>query len=148
MVRESIPQMANIPEFDDAVRASDKWLDDLKHRLRWEHSDRVYLALLATLHALRDHLPTDEVARLGAALPPLLRGFYFEGWHPRGRSGGKINREAFFSRIHEGVHRDPGIDTDQVSHAVFALLGERLSSSDLEEIKAATPAPLHGLWPD
>ena len=140
--------MALIPEFDDAVRASDKWLDDLKHRLGWEHSYHVYLALLATLHALRDHLPTDEVARLGAALPPLLRGFYFEGWHPRRRPAGQMSREALLSRIHEGVHRDPGIDTEAVSRAVFALLADRLSSADLEEIKAASPAAVHALWPD
>jgi len=140
--------MTNIPEFHGVVRASEDWLDDLKHRLAWEHTDRIFLAFVATLHALRDHLPTDAVARLGAGLPPLLRGFYFEGWHPRGRPPGQIGREAFFSRIHEGVHRDPGVDAEAVSRAVFALLAKRLPDAELEEIKAAAPAPLHGLWPD
>jgi uncharacterized protein (DUF2267 family) len=139
--------MSRNPEFDGAVRASEEWLDDLKVRLDWENADLVRLAFFATLHALRDHLPTEEVARLGAALPPLVRGFYFEGWHPRSRPAGR-SRNSFLSRIHEGVHRDPGIDPEEVAQAVFALLAERLPSGEIEEIRAATPAPLHGLWPD
>jgi hypothetical protein len=31
---------------------------------------------------------------------------------------------------------------------VFALLAKRLPSGELEEIKAATPILLHGLFPD
>jgi uncharacterized protein (DUF2267 family) len=140
--------MGGIPEFAGAVPASEAWVEDLKRRLSWEHSDRAYLALLATLHALRDHLPADEAVRLGTGLPPLLRGFYYEGWHPRGRSARQVSREAFFTRISEGVHRDPGIDAEQVSLAVLSLLAERLPSAEVEEIRAASPASIHGLWPD
>lgn len=50
--------------FDDAVRASTKWSDDLKD------SGGIPTA---SIFNLRDHLPTAEVARLGAALPPVLR---------------------------------------------------------------------------
>jgi uncharacterized protein (DUF2267 family) len=140
--------MSGIAEFDSAAQASEVWLEDLKGRLGWEHSDRVYLALLATLHALRDHLPIDEAVRLGAGLPPLLRGFYYEGWHPRGRSAAQAGREAFLTRIHEGVHRDPGIDTEAVAQTVLSLLAERLPAAEVEEIRAASPASVHGLWPD
>jgi uncharacterized protein (DUF2267 family) len=140
--------MADISEFDDALRASEAWVADLKLRLGWQHADRVYLALVATLHALRDHLPTGEAVRLGAALPALLRGFYFEGWHPRSRPVQRLDREAFLARIHEGVHRDPGVDPEAAARAVFALLAERMTGADIEEIKDGGPAQLHGLWPD
>lgn len=140
--------MAGLRDFESALAASEKWVEDLRSRLGWEHAEYADLALRGTLHALRDDLPTDEAIRLGSALPALLRGFYYEGWHPRHRPIGQKSRETFFSRVHDGVHRDPGIDPERVSHAVFALLAERLPSADLEEIKAATPASLHGLWPD
>ena len=123
-------------------------VDELRRRLGWEHSDRAYLALLATLHALRDHLPADDAVRLGTGLPPLLRGFYYESWHPRARSDGQGSREAFFTRISEGVHRDLGIDAEQVSRVILSLLSERLPSAEVEEIRAASPAAIHGLWPD
>jgi uncharacterized protein (DUF2267 family) len=50
-------------------------------------------------------------------------------------------------RIHDGVHRDPGVDTEEVARAVFALLAARMPSAELEDAKAATPKPLHNLWP-
>lgn len=91
------------------------------------------------MHALRDVLPTEEVVYLGACLPPLRRGLYYEGWHPTKRAGPLKSRTAFLDRVHEAVHRDPGIDTEQVAHAVFALLAARLPADEIENAKAATP---------
>lgn len=45
---------AEIEELSAAVKASDDWIDDLVRRLDWHDRRRVYLALVATLHALRD----------------------------------------------------------------------------------------------
>jgi len=35
-----------------------------------------------SLHALSDRLTVQEVAQLGAPIPMLIRGFYYEGWVP------------------------------------------------------------------
>lgn len=43
--------------------------------LDWQDRHAAYLALRATLHALRDRLTVEEVAELGAQLPMLIRGF-------------------------------------------------------------------------
>jgi uncharacterized protein (DUF2267 family) len=139
--------MTTIPAFDSALRTSLDWLEDFRSRLGWQDAERALLALVATLHALRDHLPTQEAARLGAALPILLRGFYFEAWHPRPAAPAS-SREGFFSRIHEGVHRDAAADPEAISRASLALLAGRMPAAEVEEIRAATPAQLHGLWPD
>ena len=112
-----------------------------------EHDrERAYLALLAALHALRDSLPRDEAVYVGAHMPALLRGLYYEGWHPGARGSAK-SRSAFLERIHDGVHRDPAIEAEQVARAVFALLAARMPAAELEDAKAATPKTLHGLWP-
>ena len=138
--------MTAIHDFDASVSASEAWIDDLMRRLGWHDRGRVYLALLATLHALRDCLPRDEAVYVGAQLPPLLRGFYYEGWHPGGR-GPAQSRSAFLTRIHDGVRREPGVDPERVSRAVFSLLAARMSAAELEDAKAATPKTLHNLWP-
>jgi uncharacterized protein (DUF2267 family) len=98
------------------------------------------------LHALRDVLPQDEAVYVGAQLPVLLRGLYYDGWHPSRRTSPR-SRSAFIERIQDGVHRDPGIDAEQVVRAVLALLAARLPAGELEDAKAATPRPLHNLWP-
>lgn len=44
-----------------------------------------YNALRAVLHALRDRLPPDVAVHLGAQLPMLVRGIYYEGWYMAGK---------------------------------------------------------------
>ncbi len=138
--------MPGIQELSDAVNATEDWIDDLMRRLGWHDRERVYRVLLATLHALRDSLARDEAVYVGAQLPPLLRGLYYEGWHP-GTRGAAGSRAAFLERIHDGVHRDPGVDAEEVARAVFALLAARLPAAEVEDAKAATPKSLHNLWP-
>lgn len=138
--------MTTISDLNAAVAAAEDWVDDLMRRLGWQDRERVYRALLATLHSLRDCLARDEAVYIGAQLPTLLRGLYYEGWHPGARPATR-SRAAFLERIHDGVHRDPGIDTEQVARAVFALLAARLPAAEIEDAKAATPSVLHNLWP-
>jgi uncharacterized protein (DUF2267 family) len=103
----------SVRELDNAVRATTNWIDDLMLRLGWHDRDNVYAALIAALHALRDWLPRDEAIYIGACFPPLLRGLYYEGWHAVGHVTAK-SRRAFLERIQDGVHREPGIDAEQV----------------------------------
>jgi uncharacterized protein (DUF2267 family) len=141
------PKMTAIQDLENAVPEVEVWLEDLKQRLCWHEREKVYLALLAALHALRDCLPRDEAAYVGVQLPVLLRGLYFEGWHPAARVARAKTRIGFVERIQEGVHRDPGIDAEEVASAVFALLADRLLAGELEDAKAATPHDLRMFWP-
>lgn len=138
--------MAAIQDLDTALRDTQEWVDDLTGRFAWHDRQRVYLALVAGLHALRDCVGRDQAANIGAHLPALLRGLYYEGWHPAGHPQAR-SREAFLERIHDGVHRDPAIDPEAVAHAVLALVAARLPAGEVENAKAATPNDLHNLWP-
>jgi len=137
--------MTSILDLGSAVQATETWVDDLMRCLGWHDRQRAYLALLATLHALRDCLGRDEAVYVGAQLPPLLRGLYYEGWHPRAR--GAASRSAFLERILDGVHRDVAVDAEEVARAVMALLATRMPAAELEDAKAATPPAIHNLWP-
>jgi uncharacterized protein (DUF2267 family) len=138
--------MSEIQELSIAVKAVDDWIEDLQRRLGWHDREKVYRALLAALHGLRDSLVRDEAVYVGAQLPPLLRGLYYDGWHPGARRATR-SRTAFLERVHEGVHRDPGVDAEEVVRAVFALLAARLPAAEVDDAKAATPRSLHNLWP-
>lgn len=138
--------MNEIPELREAVAETEDWINDLTHRLGWHDRAKAYEALLGTLHALRDSLPRDEAVYVGAHMPALLRGLYYEGWHPEAPIPAKT-RSAFLERIELAVHHDPGIDCEQVARAVFALLAAWLPSSELEDAKAATPSALRAFWP-
>ena len=99
--------MPKIEGLSIAVNATEEWIDDLLRRLGWSDRERAYLVLLAALHALRDAVARDEAVYIGAQLPPLLRGLYYEGWHPGTRPAAH-SRAAFLERIHDGGAPRPG----------------------------------------
>src|ERR1039458_668300 len=101
--------MTTISDLNAAVLVAEDWINDLMRRLGWQDRERVYLALLATRHALRDCLARDEAGYIDAQLPTLWRGLYYEGWHPNAGLAPR-RRSAFLERIHDGVHRAPGVD--------------------------------------
>ena len=138
--------MVGTLEFAQATHIAEEWLDDLMARLGWHDRYRTCAALAAALHALRDALPQEAAIDVGNQLPILVRGLYYDAWHPRGRSAART-RAAFLARIQDGVHREPAIDADAVAHAVLALLAARLTAAEIEDAKAEMPHDLHNLWP-
>jgi uncharacterized protein (DUF2267 family) len=144
-MRGSKMDVASNLDLNPHLKVTEGYLDDLMRNLAWHDRRRGWSALLAVLHALRDCLGRDEAVCLGAQLPPLLRGFYYEGWHPHTHR--PTSRDAFLERIRDGLKHDIAIDAEQVARAVLALLARRIPAAELEDTKAATPSAVHGLWP-
>ena len=141
------PEAPAFPAFQRHVADSAAWVLDLKARLGWQHTQLAHLALRTTLHALREHLGSDEAIFLGLGLPTLLRGEYFDGWHPHKRRQRVRIREAFLTWIQEGLEQNPAVDPELVARKVLELVSERFPPAELEQMKAATPKVLEGLWP-
>ncbi len=79
------------------IHTTNLWLENLMEELGWQERDRAYQALRVVLHALRDRLPQKDLAALGAQLPLLIRGIYYEGWDPTGKAS-RIARRRTSSR--------------------------------------------------
>lgn len=73
--------VTGLPAFDSTVQQSNLWLKDLMTRLGTEDREDAYHALRAVLHAVRDRIGPENVVHLGAQLPMLIRGVYYDGWH-------------------------------------------------------------------
>ena len=58
------------------------WIQELTYRVDWADYRRSYRLLRVTLQTLRDWLSVEEATDLGAQLPTLIRGLYYEGWNP------------------------------------------------------------------
>src|ERR671915_1959407 len=114
--------------FDRTVQTTNSWLKDLMEELDWVDRQGAYSALRVTLHALRDRLTIEEVAQLGAQLPMLIRGFYYEGWDPTNKPAKLRQREEFLARIAQAfVQAGDSVHPEPVARAVFAVLAERVS---------------------
>jgi uncharacterized protein (DUF2267 family) len=141
------PKMGDIEEFDDAASAAQHWLSGAMEQLGWHDRRKAYRACMAILHALRDYLPLDETIYLGAQLPPVLRGFYYDGWHPFGRPLALSDRAEFIERVESAIGHDPAVDVEKAARGVLAYLSAKLPAGELEELKAASPRVLRPLWP-
>jgi uncharacterized protein (DUF2267 family) len=137
--------------FDTTLQKTNSWLHDLMQALGWLDRHKAYTALRATLHALRDRLSVEEVAQLGAQLPMLIRGFYYEGWDPTGKPLRIRQKEQFLARIELELQGDERFDdlvpVERIARAVFMLLAQRISAGEIENIKHVMPAEIRELWP-
>jgi uncharacterized protein (DUF2267 family) len=133
--------------FDTTVHKTNRWLNELMQGLGWRDRHKAYLALRATLHALRDRITVEEVAQLAAQLPMLVRGFYYEGWDPTDKPLKDRRREDFLVRIDAAFTQDDAVDPEHVARAVFALLARRVSEGEIEDVRHVLPTEIRKLWP-
>jgi uncharacterized protein (DUF2267 family) len=132
--------------FDRTLHKTYEWLADLMELLAVDDRHMAYQALRATLHALRDRLTVEEVAQLGAQLPMLVRGFYYEGWNPTAKPLIARHREQFLARVATELSNDD-VDPEEAARAVFVLLAGRVTKGEIEDVKHILPGDVRELWP-
>jgi uncharacterized protein (DUF2267 family) len=107
---------------------------------------RALHALRAGLHAIRDRLPNSEVVDLGAQLPTLIRGLYYEGWTLHRDTKQLRNRVAMIARVEKELTPDKHLDPLDVLRAVIHLLVEHVSDGEIRDVLATLPKPIAALW--
>jgi uncharacterized protein (DUF2267 family) len=132
--------------FDRTLHKTYAWLNDLMVVLPAPDKHSAYVALRATLHALRDRMTVEEVAQLGAQLPMLIRGFYYEGWDPTGKPLPLRHKEDFLVCIAREWTGD-NLDPEDIARAVFVVLTARITKGEIEHVKHVLPAAIRDLWP-
>jgi uncharacterized protein (DUF2267 family) len=144
-----IMTMTGLDTFDATVQKTIPWINDLAKELGWENKHQVFQGLRATLHALRDRLTVAEAAHLGAQLPILLAGFYYENWRPGASPIKDRTQEQFLNHIREYFRNiDPQVDAQFLVRAVFKILTQRVSPGEIEDVINMMPPALRELWPE
>lgn len=142
--------MSKVEVFETTLQKSYEWLSDLNKLLGWKDSQRSYLALRASLHALRDRLPIDIGAKLSSQLPMLIRGFYYEGWEPPETPVKARTLEEFLSLVEKNLafsslsHEE---DLEKIVRSVFIVLTHHVSIGEIFHIKLALPDAIANLFP-
>ncbi|WP_457637058.1 DUF2267 domain-containing protein [Oceanithermus sp.] len=138
--------------FDTTIQKTNSWLKEVMKELGTDDRHLAYLALRAVLHALRDRLTVEEVAELGAQLPMLIRGFYYEGWDPTGKPVKERHKEGFLNNIRRyfktARYAEASVDPEEVARAVFRVLARRISEGEIEDVIHILPRELRELWPE
>jgi uncharacterized protein (DUF2267 family) len=132
--------------FDTTVHKTNIWLKEIAQPLGSDRH-RAYQALRAVLHSLRDRLTIDEAAQLGDQLPMLVRGIYYEAWHPAGKPEKIRTREEFLARVAAHFGKVLPMDPEDAARAVFQVLENHVAPGEIRDVIRVLPQDIRTLWP-
>lgn len=133
--------------FQETLHRSHAWIDELMDRLGVTDEQQAVHVLCATLQSLRDRLTIDDAVRLGAQLPVLLRGLYYDGWRPAATNRIR-QRDEFLAEVTARYHARPLADLETGVRAAITVLNRNLSIGEALAVVHALPLELRELWPD
>ena len=132
--------------FDEPVQQTSIWLKEVMEELGPDRK-RAYRATRAVLHALRDRLVVEEAAHLGAQLPLLVRGIYYEGWKPSAVPTKERTAEEFLEKISDELHDVRPINAQKAAEAVFRVLSQHVTQGEIDDVKGMLPESIRKVWP-
>jgi uncharacterized protein (DUF2267 family) len=133
--------------FDKTLQETNAWLKIAMGDLKTDDRECAYAALRATLHALRDRIGPENASHLGAQLPLLLRGTFYEGWHMAGTPTRERHLQGFLDHIARELPKTMHDDPKRAAHAAFNALRQRLDPGEFNKLVRMLPAELQQLWP-
>jgi uncharacterized protein (DUF2267 family) len=133
--------------FGTTLAKTNLWVKEVSDTLHWDDHQKAYHGLRAVLHALRDRLPVAEAAHLGAQLPMLVRGFYYDEWKPASTPVKFKTAQDFYDAVKRNFAADQNVNPKRLAEAVLGLLGRHLAPGELEKLQSIFPPHLREIWP-
>ena len=132
--------------FATTLQKTNNWIHQINDLLHWEDYQKAYHGLRAVLHTLRDRLPVAEAAHLGAQLPMLVRGFYYDEWKPASTPIKMKTAQEFYDAVKANFAADRNVNPMRLTHAVLQVLSDNISPGELEKIRGNFPAHVREIW--
>ena len=131
--------------FDKTLQTTNIWLNEISdgigpdRQLAWK-------VLSTVLHKLRDRMPVDLAAHLGAQLPLLIRGAYYDQFEPARMPSDCDTPEQFRDEVREWLADARNVDPDDAIRAVFTVLERNLPPGMLAKVRSALPKAVRMAW--
>lgn len=140
---------------DHTLHTTVEWLDFVAAEMGGElGGDRqsAWHALRGVLHALRDRIPPAEATDLGAQLPLLIRGLYYDGFRAGRAPSHYRTRAEFLGEVRRQWRTGPAqelpIDPERACRAVFECLDRFVTQGEVRQVVSALPEEVRALWPE
>jgi uncharacterized protein (DUF2267 family) len=130
-----------------AVQQTQEWLKALRDTGGYADETEALAVLRSVLHQLRDRLTPQEAVDLGAQLPMIVRGVYYEGWRPS-KTPERIRSQQEFLEGVSGKLAPHPLGAEPATRDVFSLLAQTLDSGEIADVINQLPADIKALWPD
>ena len=131
--------------FDRTLQTTHTWLNEINEGVGPDRQVAWHV-LGAVLRALRDRLPLDLAAHFGAELPLLVRGAYYDQWHPAGQPETYRTLDEFLRAVGRSLGAIRPVDPRDAAHAVFAVLSRHMNEGQILKVRKAMPEDVRALW--
>jgi len=131
--------------FDKTIHTTNIWLKEIgqgigpDRQLAWK-------VLSVVLHKLRDRLPVEIAAHLGAQLPILVRGVYYDQYQPARQPGDCRDFTQFCEEVGEWLSDARPVDPRAATVAVFRTLSRHLPRGQLDIVRGSLPRSIREVW--
>ncbi len=132
--------------FDKTLQTTNIWLDEIMEDLGPDRKT-AWRVLAVVLHRLRNRLPLGLAANLGAQLPILVRGIYYDQFQPEQLPDDCDTLKQFCAEIGEWLQDNRPINLEQAVRSVFALLSRHISTGEIGNVVQALPEEIRQAWP-
>jgi uncharacterized protein (DUF2267 family) len=140
--------MTGLSAVDHTVHLTNEWLKQISDRLNWDNRQRAYRLLRVTLQTLRDWLSINEAADLGAQLPMLIRGIYYEGWNLSAAPAKQRSKADFVARVEKAFETDPIDNVEEALTAVFITMNDHITKGEVDDVRQSLRLGLRDIWPE
>lgn len=134
--------------FDTTIQQTNHWLKIMMGELGTDDRRAAFNSLRAALHAVRDRVGLENAVHLGAQLPMLLRGAYYEGWHPAGTPTRERHLGDFVDHVAAHLPRGAAVGAGEAARACFAVMERCLDRGELRKLQGCLPHEVLNLFPD
>jgi uncharacterized protein (DUF2267 family) len=131
--------------FDKTLQTTNIWLDDIMAEIGPDRQ-LAWKVLSTVLHKLRDRLPVEAAAHLGAQLPLLVRGVYYDQYVPARQPNHVGTIEDFCADVGKWLSDARPVDPEAAVRAVFGVLQEHLDPGMVAKVQIILPQSIRTFW--
>jgi uncharacterized protein (DUF2267 family) len=132
--------------FDRTLQITNTWLDEMMATLPRDRK-LAWHVLGTVLRTIRDRVPANLAAHLGAQLPLLVRGIYYDQWRLSEPPKAWRSADEFLSIVAAELSSVKPVGADDAVRAVFRVLNHHVDPHQVEKVRHALPEEVQKLWP-
>jgi uncharacterized protein (DUF2267 family) len=124
--------------FDKSIQTTNIWLDEIMEDMGPDRQLAWHL-LGAVLRTMRGRLPPDLAAHLGAQLPLVVRGAYYDQYEPSVLPDKNRSLDTFLAKIADELKFNHPANTRDALQVVCSVLAEHVDDGQIAKVWEALP---------
>ena len=131
--------------FDKTLQTTHIWLNEITDVIGPD-KQVAWHVLGAVRRTLRDRVPLHVAVHLGAELPLLVRGLYYDQWRASDQPERYRTLDEFLGRVTEQLRATRPVNPADATCAVFGVLSRHVPEGQLRKVWEALPEDVRALW--